>query len=130
MLRGDRTLRVQEGWARWRWTHGFAENVAAAVVSAVINPASTGRIYNVGEHHAPTMVDRLVEFASVAGWQGRIIEVPASELPETDRMLYDFSHHIVCDTTRIRTELDYKEVIPHELALTRTLEYYERAADS
>ena len=130
MLRGDRKLRVQEGWARWRWTHGFAEDVAEAVVSAVINPASTGRIYNVGEYHAPTMVDRLVEFASVAGWQGRIIEVPASELPETDRMLYDFSHHIVCDTTRIRTELDYKEVIPHELALTRTLEYYERATDS
>jgi nucleoside-diphosphate-sugar epimerase len=24
MLRGDRELRIQDGWARWRWTHGFA----------------------------------------------------------------------------------------------------------
>jgi nucleoside-diphosphate-sugar epimerase len=123
MLRGDLELRIQDGWAGWRWTHGFAEDVAEAVVAAVINSASAARIYNVGEFHAPTMVERLIEFAGVAGWRGNIIEVPASELPETDRMLYDFSHHIVYDTARIRAELGYKEVIPHEFALARTLEY-------
>jgi nucleoside-diphosphate-sugar epimerase len=123
MLRGDMELRIQDGWSRWRWTHGFAEDVAEAVVDAVTNSASAGRIYNVGESHTPTMVERLTEFARVAGWQGNILQVPASELPETDRIPYDFSHHIASDTTRIRTELGYKEVITHENALTRTLEY-------
>jgi hypothetical protein len=75
------------------------------------------------------MTERLAEFARVAGWHGNIIEVPASELPETDRMLYDFSHHIVSDTARIRTELGYREVVPHEFALARTLEY-ETATES
>jgi nucleoside-diphosphate-sugar epimerase len=129
MLRGDVELHIQDGWAGWRWTHGFAEDVAESVVAAVTNSASAGRIYNVGEFHAPTMMERLTEFARVAGWQGNIIELPASEFPETDRMLYDFSHHIVSDTARIRTELGYEEVIPHELALSRTLEY-ERATGS
>jgi nucleoside-diphosphate-sugar epimerase len=129
MLRGDVELHIQDGWAGWRWTHGFAEDVAEAVVAAVTNSASAGRIYNVGESHAPTMMERLTEFARVAGWHGKIIEVPAPELPETDRMLYDFSHHIVFDTARIRTELGYKEVIPREFALARTLEY-ERATGS
>src|SRR6516164_8748894 len=31
MLRGDAELRIQDGWAQWRWTHGFAEDVAQAV---------------------------------------------------------------------------------------------------
>jgi nucleoside-diphosphate-sugar epimerase len=129
MLRGEMKLRIQDGWAEWRWTHGFAQDVAEAVVDAVINSASVGRIYNVGESHTPTMAERLAEFARVAGWHGHIIEVPASELPETDRVLYDFSNHIVYDTTRIRTELGYKEAISHEVALARTLGY-ERATDA
>jgi nucleoside-diphosphate-sugar epimerase len=128
MLRGDVELRIQDGWSGWRWTHGLAEDIAEGVVDAVTNSVSAGRIYNVGEFHTPTMAERLAEFARVVAWRGHIIAVPASELPETDRMLYDFSHHIVSDTTRIRTELGYKEVVPHEFALERTLEY-ERATE-
>ena len=41
-------------------------------------------------------------------------------------MPYDFAHDIAYDTTRIRTELGYREVIPAGAALVRTLEY-ERA---
>src|SRR5262249_7834088 len=102
MLRGDAELRIQDGWAGWRWTHGFAEDVAEAIVLAVTNPVSAGRTYNVGELETPTMNERLAEFSRVAGWRGRIFEVPASELNEADRMLYDFSHHIAYDTSRIR----------------------------
>src|SRR5215475_7034614 len=46
MLRGDGELHIQDGWAGWRWTHGFAEDVADAVVAADTNSASAGRIYN------------------------------------------------------------------------------------
>jgi nucleoside-diphosphate-sugar epimerase len=129
MLRGDAELRVQDGWAQWRWTHGFAEDVAQAVVLAVAHSVSAGRIYNVGEANVPTMAERLAEFARVAGWKGHILEVPACELSETDRMTYDFAHHVAYDTTRIRTELGYKEVIPHEVALEQTLEL-ERVAQT
>jgi nucleoside-diphosphate-sugar epimerase len=123
MLRGDAELRIQQGWAQWRWTHGIAEDIAEAVVLAATTPASAGRIYNTGELHAPAMADRLAEFASGIGWGGRIVEVPASELAEADRMPHDFSHHIFYDTTRIRAELGYQEVVPHEAALRRILEY-------
>jgi nucleoside-diphosphate-sugar epimerase len=123
MLRGDAELPVQDAWARWRWTHGFAEDVAEAVILTATNSRSAGRIYNVGESHTPTMAERLAEFARVAGWRGQIPEVPASELGETDRMPYDFANHIAYDTTRIRAELGYKEVVPLGIALARTLEY-------
>ena len=48
MLRGDMELRVQDAWATWHWTHGFAQDIAEAVVLAVTNSSSSGRIYNVG----------------------------------------------------------------------------------
>ena len=32
---------------QWRWTHGYVENVAAAIVLAAGHPAASGRIYNV-----------------------------------------------------------------------------------
>jgi nucleoside-diphosphate-sugar epimerase len=128
MLRGDRELRIQDGWAGWRWTHGFAEDVAEAVVIAVANDTSAGRIYNVGEAAAPTMLERMVEFAEAARWNGKILSVPAAELEENDRMAYDFAHHIAYDTTRIRTELGYGEIIPRQVALSRTLEQEKAAA--
>jgi nucleoside-diphosphate-sugar epimerase len=121
MVREGDELRIQDDWAAWRWTHGFAEDVAEAVVLAAINPAAGGRMYNVGEPHTPTMEERLADFARVAGWRGCIVNVPASELPEADRMPQDFAHHLVYDTTRIRAELGYKEVVPHEESLARTI---------
>jgi nucleoside-diphosphate-sugar epimerase len=129
MLRGDTELRLQAGWAGWRWTHGLAEDVAEAVTLAAIHSRSAGRIYNVGESDAPRMAERLSGLARLAGWRGHIFEVSASELGEADRMPYNFAHHLVYDTTRIRTELGYREVVPAEAALARTLEY-ERAAEA
>jgi nucleoside-diphosphate-sugar epimerase len=129
MLRGDVEIRIQDGWAGWRWTHGLAEDVAEAVALAAVDPISAGRIYNVGESKTPTMSERLAGLARATAWRGRIREVPASELDETDRMPYDFAHHVATDTTRIRSELGYHEVIPAKAAPARTLEY-EGAARS
>lgn len=43
----------------WRWTHGFVENVAHAIVLAALHPAAANRIYNVGEALTPTIAERL-----------------------------------------------------------------------
>lgn len=127
MLREDPELRIGEQWARWRWTHGLAEDVAEAVVLSAANPASAGRIYNVGELHTPTMAERLAGFARAAGWTGNILEVPETELDAADRLGFDFTHHIAYDTTRIRDELAYREVVAPEAAAARVLEYETEA---
>jgi nucleoside-diphosphate-sugar epimerase len=127
MLRGDGELKIQDEGADWRWTHGFAEDVAESVVLAATIPAATGRTYNVGEARTPTMIERLREFARATNWRGRILPVPASELPEVNRLPHDFAHHIECDTGRIRAQLGYREVVPHEESLARTLEFERQA---
>lgn len=96
-------------WPHWRWTHGYVENVASAIVLAALHPAATNRIYNVGEAGTPTIAERLQT-------------LPSSTLPPIEANGYDFRQDIAYDTTRIRTELGYTEPISYEEGLKRTLE--------
>jgi nucleoside-diphosphate-sugar epimerase len=96
-------------WPGWRWTHGYVENVAAAIVLAALHPAAAGRVYNVGEAYTPTIAERLQS-------------LPPSTLPTAQSDGYDFRHDIAYDTTRIRNELGYIEPVSYEEGLKRTLD--------
>jgi len=132
LVPGNPEIRLQDDFARWRWTHGFVENVAEAVVLAATHDAAAGGTYNVGEAVAPTWAERLAEWARVADWHGRIVPVPADALPENERMPPDFSHHLAIDTTRIRRDLGYAEPVTREEGIARTIawERSEAAAGS
>jgi nucleoside-diphosphate-sugar epimerase len=127
LVPGTGEIKLQEDFARWRWTHGFVEDVAEAVVLAATLDAAAGRTYNVGEAITPTWAERLAAWGRVAGWRGRIVPVAADTLPENERMVQDFSHHLAIDTTRIRRELGYAEVVPREAGIARTIAW-ERAS--
>jgi nucleoside-diphosphate-sugar epimerase len=92
----------------WRWTHGFVENVAAAIVLAAIHPAAAGRIYNIGEEYTPTIAERLSR-------------LPSSSVEPDSTSTFNFSQDIAYDTARIRAELDYRELVPEEEAVLTTL---------
>ena len=108
-------IQIQESYAGWRWTHGYVENVAEAVVLAVTDTRSTGRIYNVGESDTPTIQERIEGLGRAAGWKGRVVPAALKQMP------HDFRHHLVVDTSRIRRELDYREPVDRDSALGRTV---------
>lgn len=91
----------------WRWTHGYVENVAQAVVLAALHPAALGRTYNVGEAYTPTVAERLKL-------------LPPSDLLPDYETNFDFRHDIAYDTSRIRRELAFRELVTYEEGLTRT----------
>jgi nucleoside-diphosphate-sugar epimerase len=92
----------------WRWTHGYVENVAAAILLAATSTHAAGRIYNVGEEQTPTIAERLA-------W------MPPSWIEAAVNNQFNYAHDIAYDTSRIRRELDYKEVIPEREAVLQTL---------
>ena len=92
----------------WRWTHGFVENVAVAVELAAIHPVAGGRVYNVGEPCTPTTAERLA-------W------LPPSTIEPDLSSQFDFTQDIAYDTSRIRGELGYCEIVPENEGLLRTL---------
>jgi nucleoside-diphosphate-sugar epimerase len=108
-------IELQDTYACWRWTHGYVENVAEALVMAATDRRAADRVYNVGEAGTPTMQERIEELGRAAGWNGRVIPVPRNEMP------HDFSHPMVVDTSRIRRELGYVEPVSRHEGLKRTI---------
>ena len=96
---------------QWRWTHGFVENVAAAICLAVTDSRARGRTYNVGEPTTPSIRERLAY-------------LPAR--PDAAQIDKDghFDQDIVYDTSRIRSELGFAEAVPERQAMIDTVNEY------
>lgn len=116
-LRAHDTIPVGERQGRWRWTHGHVEDVAAAIALAAVDERATGRVYNVGEPAARTQRQRLEDVARAMKWPGRILDVADEELPAALRDSHAGAPDIAYDTSRIRRELGFEEVMRYEDAI-------------
>ncbi len=115
------TIVLTQGMANWRWTRGYVENVAEAVVLAVTDRRATGQIYNVGEKQTCSEANWINAIGAAAGWSGEIITVPEDRVPEPLRPDFNTAQHLVVDTSRIRKELGYTELVSRDGALRRTV---------
>ena len=120
MLDNRTVIPLDEKVARWRWSRGYAENVAWATVLAVTQEQARNRIYNVAEPEGLSYLEWTQRVTRAAGWAGRIVVLPPGRL---DVGGGNYEHHWVVDTTRIRAELGYMEVVPQEEALRTTVEW-------
>lgn len=116
--------------ANWRWTRGYVENVAAAIALAVTDDRAAERIYNVGDESALTEREWARAIGEAVKWSGDVIEVPTDQLPEHLRQPFDFRYDLATDTTRIRTELSYRELVGREEALKRTVQWERSHSDN
>lgn len=107
--------------ADWRGPRGYVENVAAAIVLAATTNRARGRVYNVGEAESLSELDWARLLASATGWDGEFVVVDDDEAPASVRLPGNLAQHWVVDTTRIRSELGYREPIAREEAIRRTI---------
>jgi len=117
---------LEESLAGWRWTRGYVEDVAAAVVHAVTDERAAGRVYNVGEADALSTLEWVRLIARAARWDGEVIVVPADRLPEGMRERIRTEHDLVTDSSRIRAELGYEESVSRDEAIARTVAWERR----
>lgn len=96
-------------YPHWRWTHGYVENVAHALVLAATHNDAEG-VYNVGERDTPTVAQRL------AG-------LPSSDDPPEEESAHrlNFQQDLVYDTSRIRSKLGFTEIVSVTEGVERTL---------
>ena len=121
-----RDVLVAEGMASWRWTHGYVEDVAGAVVLAAEDERAESRVYNVGEAEPLSWAGWVRAIGEAAGWGGEVVFVPDDRLPGHLDWGLDTRQHWVADTTRIRRELGYAEAVQRDEALRTSVEW-ERA---
>ena len=123
---GRAAILMDDVRARWLWARGYVEDIAEAVVLAVVDDRAAGLIYNVSDSHALTEAEWLREVGRVAGWRGEVVAVGGDRLPPRLRNPGNFEQHLTYDTTRIREELNYREGLSREEAIRRTIDW-ERA---
>jgi nucleoside-diphosphate-sugar epimerase len=116
-----RAIFLPKGVADWKWTRGYVENVAAAVVAAVHSEKASGKIYNVGEPLALSMREWVRAIGEATDWIGEIIVLPEDSLPPYLRFGIDCSQDLVSDTKLIREDLDYEEPVLLNEGIRRTI---------
>jgi nucleoside-diphosphate-sugar epimerase len=123
---GRPAILLGEGMADWRWTHGYVEDVASAIALAVTDERAASRVYNVGEAEPLPWAEWVREIGRAAGWDGKVVAVPEDRLPQHLDWKLNTEQQWFVDTTRIRRELGYREAVPRDEALRRTVAW-ERA---
>jgi nucleoside-diphosphate-sugar epimerase len=111
---------LEEKLAHWQGCYGYVENVARAIALTINDERATGRIYNVSESTI-TVADLVRAIANIVGWQGKIVILPKSQMPDTWKFEQNLDQHWVTDSTPIRTELGYVEIVDRHEALKRTI---------
>ena len=105
----------------WRTCVGYVENMAAAITRAVSDGRAAGRIYNVADSESPPLGRWIRMIGAAAGWTGKVVPVPKEKLPEHLAFEVRPAQDLTLDTSRIKRELDFVELVPVEEALRRTV---------
>jgi nucleoside-diphosphate-sugar epimerase len=124
---GRPAILLDEAYAGWCWSRGYVEDVAHAIALAVTDERAAGRIYNVAYSETLSEAEWVNAIARVSGWKGEVGALPSGQLPPSLRRdMFDFSQQYEVDSSRIRRELGYSEIVPFDEALRRTI-FWERS---
>jgi nucleoside-diphosphate-sugar epimerase len=126
MVDGRTAILMSTGSAAHRASRTHVDNAAHAVVVAATDDRARGRIYNVGDEDAMAWIDWARLVASHLRWTGEFVVAPSAQMPTRlrDSRPDVWDHHLVNETSRIRRELGYREVVGREDGLARALAWY------
>src|SRR5687768_12189090 len=115
---------LSEDAARWQWARGYVEDMAHAIVLAVTDERAAGRIYNVAYEKTFNGAEWVQQIARIVGWKGEVLVLPKEQLPtqlQSDK--FDLTQQFAVDSSRIRRELGYTEIVEFDEAMRRTIEW-------
>jgi nucleoside-diphosphate-sugar epimerase len=112
-----------ETLAAWRSPRGYVENVAAAIALAATDDRAAQRIYNVCEEPSFSELEWAQKIASEMSWEGEFVVLPVERTPRHLLRPGNAAQHWTASSARIRHELEYKESVPIEQAIRRTVRW-------
>jgi nucleoside-diphosphate-sugar epimerase len=109
--------------ANCRWSRGYVENVASAIVLGATNDRAAGRTYNVAEPTTPTELEWIGLVADACGWGGEVVAVAPEDLPRRLRTRLRAEQDLFVSSSRLRAELGYEEPVSLSEGLRQTVEW-------
>jgi len=123
ILDGRRQLIIPDEGLRLE-RRAYAENAAHAVLLAVDKPGvSAGQTYNVGDEKVLSLREWTQIVARTLNYELELVSMPFA-LAQASRPYVETCRHLVMDISKIKTELGYKDVVPAEEAVQRTVKWY------
>jgi nucleoside-diphosphate-sugar epimerase len=125
MSAGNGPVRIDAGWASWRTSLGFVDDVADALVLAAVHPQAHRCTFNVGPAEVKTNLEWAKAFATALAWSGELQLVPRERTPEPTRSrleALDLTVPCILATGAIRRALGYSEVTRFAASLRATIE--------
>jgi nucleoside-diphosphate-sugar epimerase len=105
-------------------THGYAENLAHAVLLAADRPReAAGQIYNCGDEIQFTLRQVVEVIAREMNHDWEIISMPAPLPVRTSGQEFS-THHRMVDLFKLKTQLGYRDVVSTLEAVQRTVRWY------
>jgi len=123
ILDGRRQLIIPEEGLRLE-RRAYAENAAHTVLLAVDKPeVSAGQVYNVGDERVLSVREWIQIIARTLNCELELVSMPFT-LAQASRPYVESVHHLVMDISKIKAELGYRDVVPAEEAVQRTVNWY------
>jgi nucleoside-diphosphate-sugar epimerase len=107
--------------AAWRAPRGYVENVAHALLLLAADDRSAARIYNYCDEPCLPELEWQKRIAKQTSWRGEFVVLPVSDTPPHLRFPVNAAQHVVVSSDKIRNELEYKERVPQDEAIRRTI---------
>lgn len=109
---------LDEKLAKWRTTRGYVENVAHAIVLAILNPVAKNEIYNVSDYHFNEL-EWLKYITEISNWEGHIEILESGKLPQ----VMNLNQSIDMSSDKIREDLGYIEIVSLEEGIKKTIQW-------
>lgn len=120
LLDGRRRIVLPDGGLSLT-THGYAANLAQAVLLAVDRPeASAGQIYNCGDERQLTLAQIVEVIADALGREVEIVSLPHPLAFPAYPFALGGAHHRLLDLAKLKTDLGYADVVTPEEGLRHT----------
>ena len=107
-------------------SRGYAENMAHAVLLAVDQPeVAAGKLYHCADEQQLSIAQWVQVIAGAMDWEFDIFSVP-DEVAHTAREYFPIgtsANHQMMDTSLIKAELGYRDVVPVAAALENTVNW-------
>jgi nucleoside-diphosphate-sugar epimerase len=123
---GRRRIVFADDYAAWRTPRGCVDNVAAAIALAATSEGAAGRTYIVAEQPAFSELEWAKKIAEQAGWRGEFVVLRREQTPQHLQFPGNAEQHGDASSARIRQELGFRDPVPLEEAIRRTIAW-ERA---
>ncbi|HYX54157.1 MAG TPA: NAD-dependent epimerase/dehydratase family protein [Candidatus Limnocylindrales bacterium] len=120
---GRRQIIFADDLAPMRTPRGYVEDMGYAIALAATLPQAAGRIYNVCESDSFGELDWGRKIAAAVNWNGEFIVLPHDQTPKHLLSPGNPAQHLTASSERIRKELGYREQVPREEAIRRTIQW-------